>query len=269
MVWRTEDKLPMEANLMFGWCKVAVPIVLVIGCSGRINAGGNGDGGGAGAVGAGSSGGGAPGSATVFKGYVEAFMFASGSDAVTMNLAFASDGTVTGTVLFGDGPPLPPPMDPSKSYPPNLPPTGNFSPEGFRYTVLQGKYAAPRVTLEVDIDEVYKKWCEIQTSYPYYNGGPDGGLLGYECLPNGGYSGNGSNCQVNAPNGPPIIVDCVNVQLCSMESSPCTCTPTGCTRMVGPKGGVTFDMQLMGNALNGSVSGILGASPLNVHLTSG
>lgn len=93
-----------------------------------------------------------------------------------MTLAFAADGTVTGTVFFGNGPPLAPPTDPNVGYPPGY--VGNIavvpttvSPlEDFAFTVLGGTYTPPRLTLGIDTAELWKKWCELQTTiYPLYN----------------------------------------------------------------------------------------------------
>src|SRR5580698_3006030 len=47
-----------------------------------------------------------------YSGYVESFMFPDGSDTLFFTLAFLDDGTVTGTVRFGNAPLLAPPTDP-------------------------------------------------------------------------------------------------------------------------------------------------------------
>ena len=210
-----------------------------------------------------------------YKGYIESFKFPDGSDTVVMNLAFASGGTLSGTVVFGDATPLAPPTDPNVGYPPSyvaepgMPPSGGPI-EGFAYTVLSGAVAGPRVTLQVQHTEVWKKWCELQTTiYPQYNGASDGScgaLLGYGCLPNVAFSGSPSGCTWSSCDHPTDTpVDCTKLTLCGLAGV-CKCTSTACTVPVGPAGDISFDMQLSGGALNGSTTGISG-SVLNVHLT--
>jgi hypothetical protein len=210
-----------------------------------------------------------------YKGYIESFKFPDGSDTVVMTLTFASDGTVTGTVFFGDGPPLAPPTDPNVGYPPSA--GGPMGPggatiEGFDFTVIGGVYAAPRLTLQIQHSEIWKKWCEIQTMiYPKYNGESDGGcgnLLGYDCLPNAATMFGGSNCAWSSCDQPMWTpVDCGKLALCAMPGGICKCTSTSCTIPVGPMGDISFDMQLMAGALNGSTTGLQGSPALNVHLT--
>jgi hypothetical protein len=224
----------------------------------------------------------------IYKGYIESFMFPDGSDTVAMTLMFGAGTTVTGTVFFGNAPVLAPPSDPNVGYPPgdNNPNVGSTSLlEGFNFTVLQGTYTAPRLQLQVDPQELWQKWCQIQTTiYPRYNsaggggdsgpepvpeGGPPGcgALEGYGCLPSIGFSQGENGCtwgSCQQPGSTPV--DCGKLQLC-MFGGPCSCTATSCTVQVGPMGGLTFDMQLVGGALDGSTDGIGSQGVLNVHLT--
>ncbi len=224
-----------------------------------------------------------------YKGYIESFMFPDGSDTIAMTLTFGASGAVTGTVFFGDAPVLAPPTDPERGLsaggnskrtrhlPPGRPSTS---------TVLQGTYMAPRLQLQVDPQELWQKWCQIQTTiYPQYNspggGGdsgpepaPEGGptgcgpLVGYGCLPAVGYSEGPMGCTWSSCQQPGSTpVDCGKLQLCNF-GGPCSCTATGCTVQVGPTGGVSFDMQLVAGALDGSTEGFLEfQGVLNVHLT--
>jgi hypothetical protein len=224
----------------------------------------------------------------IYKGYVETFMFPDGSDTVTMALTFDSGTTVTGTVFFGDGPALPAPTDPTVGYPPGYAdsPTYQQVPlEGFAFTALDGNYSAPRLRLQIQVTELWKKWCEIQTTiYPMYDEGVDGGcdhLLGYGCLPAVGRPpGNFAGCEWASCSQGPTPIDCGKYALCGggAPGSICSCTEASCTVVPslppqfsnGPSSSVSFDMQLQQGMLDGSIAGIAaglgGGQAFNVHL---
>lgn len=216
-----------------------------------------------------------------YTGYIESYQFPDGSDTVVMTLDFTSSGAITGTVFFGSGPALPAATDPNVGYPPGLAsPTQlqQFPLEGFDFTILGGAYSAPRVQLSIDQREMWKHWCEIQTTiYPVDNGNaPDGGCgtpLGYGCLPNAATMGGGNTCAISWCEQPAWTpVDCGKLQLCMGIGGICTCTATACTVPVPAKGGIAFDMQLASGALDGSVTGLStngGSQVYNVHLKRG
>jgi hypothetical protein len=296
------------------WSGLLALSAVVVGCSARIIDAGSSDGGtasagsssgsGAGSEastgsGAGSSSGSSAGSASgssagsssagsvplgpawIYKGYIENFMFASGSDTVVMNLQFPADGTVTGNVYFGDGPPLVPPTNPEVGYPIGATQDApGASVEGFAFTVLGGKDDSGRVTLQIDPREMFKKWCELQTSYPFYNpttpaadgGAVGGGLVGYGCLPNDGFATSSTGaCSLSPADGGVVPVDCGKLRLCLQDRSTCDCTATACTVDLVTSTTHTFDMQQTGDALSGSEVGIPGKTTSgnelhNVHL---
>ena len=205
------------------------------------------------------------GLAGTWVGYVESFKFADGTDAVKLVL----DDTGAGTTFFGPGPALTPPTDPDVGYPPGGADAGVDARENFAFTNLSPKFAAPRLTLSVSQGEIYKQWCELQTKiYPVYNGQSDGGcgnLLGYGCLPNVAFEF-GQTCSwtsCDQPNSQPV--DCNKLDLCKFPSI-CRCTSTSCTVPPPPSGNIAFDVQLSGNSLDGSVSGLDGQVH-NVHFT--
>lgn len=141
-----------------------------------------------------------------YTGYIESYQFPDGSDAVVMTLDFASNGAITGTVFFGSGPALALATDPNVGYPPgfgSLHVSQQVPLEGFDFTVLGGTYTAPRVQMSIEQEEIWKHWCEIQTTiYPVDNGNaPDGGCgtpLGYGCLPNAATMGSaGGSCAIS------------------------------------------------------------------------
>ncbi|MGH7440331.1 MAG: hypothetical protein ACRENE_31950 [Polyangiaceae bacterium] len=211
-----------------------------------------------------------------YKGYIESFQFPDGSDVIDMNLTFPGNGTVTGSVYFGSGTPLSPPTDPNVGYPPGITtaaPVSLF--EGFAFTVVGGTYSPPRVQLSIYSKELWKQWCELQTTtYPVYSTESDGGcgaLIGYACVPNGGFSGSAAGCIVGGPqcvDASPISVDCGKYGLCFRLDAVCTCTSASCTVSPMNPGDVAFDMQLTPGSLNGSVTG-LDTQLHNVHLTLG
>jgi hypothetical protein len=254
---------------------VALAVVAsMIGCSGKESAD-NGDATSPGSDGIASD---TPtsGPSGTYKGYIESYKFADGSDTVVMNLTFAGDGSVTGTLMFGDAAPLAPPTDPDATYPPGFGESGSVAStivEGFAFTVTNGTLGGSRVTLQVQPNEAWHAWCALQTKiYPQYNGESDGScgpLLGYGCLPNiATMDGPGgcewTSCEVKTP----TFVDCGKRELCGGGLGVCHCTATACMAALGLGGPtIAFDLQLSGAALNGSSTGISGGTPLNVHLT--
>lgn len=177
----------------------------------------------------------------------------------------------------GDGPPLAPPTDPTVGYPPGYTGVGGPGPtEGFNYTVLGGVYSGSEVDLQIDIRELWKKWCQLQTPYPYYSeetaNAEDGGcgtLWGYGCLPNVAEMGGGSApCAWSACGQPAWTpIDCGRLNLCAgLSGAMCTCTSTSCTVPVGPTGGTSFNMQLAAGVLDGTTAGFE-QGVLDVHLT--
>lgn len=211
----------------------------------------------------------------LWSGYLENYNLMSGSDHVALSLVVGPDESVTGTVFFGDPPPLDAPTDPEKGYPPSAAGIGggllggvstlSDVVEHFDFTILAGKLDGQRLTLSLVRTELWKKWCELQTTiYPLYNYVPDGGtgpLVGYGCLPNSGSSATNGACTFGDAS-----VDCVKLALCDAPARTCTCTQSACTVDVSPMSAdIKFDLQLTGDAGMGSVTG-LSSTPINVHL---
>jgi hypothetical protein len=220
-----------------------------------------------------------------YKGYIQSFMFPDGTDTVVMTLAFAADGTVTGTVFFGTGPALAPPTDPDVGYPPGY---KGFSSvallEGFEFTVLHGTYAAQRLQVQIQSTELWDQWCALQTKiYPQYAQADDGGcsatVTGYACIPSS-IASNPNTCELYTCQQPAgTSIDCGKLALCLDNGPPagpqqfrCPCTATSCAVPVATTGDIAFDMQLATGSLNGSETGIStssvgGSQVLNVTLT--
>ncbi len=268
----------------------AAVVCVLTACAGTtVDLGGKADGGGGSGSSSGSSGSSSgstsppnPFSGT-YTGYIESFTFPDGSDAVTMALTFGSSTSVTGTVFFGDSPALPAPIDPNVGYPPGYAdsPTYQQVPlEGFAFTILDGNFSAPRLRLQVQVTELWKKWCEIQTTiYPMYDEGPDGGcdkFLGYGCLPEVGRPpGNFPGCEWASCSQGPTPIDCGKYALCGggAPGSICSCTHASCTVVpslppqFNGSSTISFDMQLPMFTLDGSVTGLGSGNVYNVHLT--
>jgi len=210
----------------------------------------------------------------------------SSSDAIPVvaRIVFADDQTVTGTVFFGDGPPLPPPTDPSVGYPPSANgPAPNLSPDGFAYTILGGADVGGHVTFSILMNQLWKQWCELETPVPLYasdvaNDTNPADLMGYGCLPNASVAelhpdgGAAPVCQLQWSDGTSMPVDCGKALLCRPPIDVCTCTQTSCTVDVKAPGNAAFDLTLSGSSLDGRVSGFGGedfpsGNVMDIHLS--
>lgn len=208
----------------------------------------------------GAAGSGLPVRNAAWSGYVESYMFPSGSDKLALTLATDSSGA--GVITFGDGTPPVPATDPNVGYPPvsadalELHPPSEFVAEGHPYGIADASLVASRLRFTVDLVQLWAGWCALQTS-------PDGNGL---CVPN--WSGTidiGRNeCSLDDPSsGQPVPFDCGKVVLCKI-SPPCECPPSGTCRLATNLGRVSFDIFVTGDAANGSMSGSL--ADHNVHL---
>jgi hypothetical protein len=132
--------------------------------------------------------------------------------------------------------------------------------EGLPMTILDGRTTGPRLQFQTTVTELWKTWCELQTSYAY---GADGAVL-YSCAPySGGYRYSQGFCVVDLPCGRSERVDCGRLTLCQPSGGVCQCTASGCT--ADPTGDSTFDVRVVGTNIDGSVN--LFGQLHNVHLT--
>jgi hypothetical protein len=277
---------------------IMAALSLVAGCAGKkLDVGGNAGGsGGAGPATAATGGGGPGGSSTgvggtgtgggtsggwpsedacqageqlpivgTWQGYVENFMFYSGSDATKLVISHANLSSVCGKVTFGMGTPPPPPTDPNVGYPPGYDagaPLGFVDRdvrrfEGFPMSVLGGRWSDPRLQFTATTSEVWKAWCELQTPYRRQVPGEY-----YMCVPyaSSSHYTPAEGCVIDLPSGN-VPIDCGKLTLCTMGM--CTCTASGCT--VEANGEITFDLRVAGNQMTGSVS--LSGALHNLYLT--
>lgn len=189
-----------------------------------------------------------------WAGYIENVQFQSGSDAIHMNVTGSQGDQIEGVVTFGAGSPPPVAVDPDVGYP-----TGaacGYQPgvtEGFAYTVLAGNMSVARLQFGIDARELWKTWCELQTSYEW---GADGQL--FSCLPPLGFGGDDNGCYLVDEQQNETPVDCCKKDMClSGGSDVCQCHADGCTVELNGAA-IHFDLTIDGDAAVGSVGGEAG-----------
>jgi hypothetical protein len=218
---------------------------------------------------------GSPSLVGTWKGTIEGFQSASGSNAVTMTFTETASGLL-GTVSFGAAPPPPPPTDPDVGYPAGFFGTSSdvtqFFVDGFEHTAENVTFDGTRLRLGVWLAEVWKTWCALQT-HTYLIAVFDGSPPLYGCLPNEGFvtDGHGTCDLVEPAMNQDVPVDCGKLALCHEFNggSVCRCSADSCEMSTNPNGtpDLTFDMQLACDRLDGSSAGSF--ESLGVHLTRG
>ena len=139
--------------------------------------------------------------------------------------------------------------------------------EQFAFTIQNGTFDGTRLQFGINQAELWKQWCELQTPYPFWtesgcsadDAGPcddDGGIGGYWCLPNCGFTNASGNCTLNCgPNDSQMTpIDCGKLSLCR-AGGVCTCTATSCDVPLGPVG-THFDLRVDGESMAGTVVGV-------------
>jgi hypothetical protein len=198
-----------------------------------------------------------------WTGYAEAFTFPSGSDRIALVFASAADGSISGTVTYGQGTPPAPPTDPSVGYPVGTDwrrqPT-TWLIEGYPFTGVEPSFDGTRLQIHTVTSEPWKAWCELQT--PTNAGFPSGE---YGCLPDWpGMSVNGKVTLTDPATGATETVDYGKLMLCGFYGQVCACSAASCTvAMNNPD--AWFDMQLSGTAkLDGTLT-LAASGKLTVH----
>jgi hypothetical protein len=197
-----------------------------------------------------------------WKGYVENFQFIDQSDAVL--LAVTSD-IGAGQITFGSSAAPPAATDPNVGYPPGAKFTGGpvqFPYPGFAFALTNVIYDGQRLQFDVDTNELWKHWCELQT--PIRDEANAGG--GYFCVHNWGSSFGGPTCsQMDPMTHMSVPIDCGKLSLCEPGSGVCTCDMQGCTVQLDGHL-LHFDMMIAPPKADGSVRG-LDSNLHNVHLS--
>jgi len=203
-----------------------------------------------------------------WTGYIENYMFPSGSDAVHISFVTDGAGQVSGFISLGNGTPPPPPTDPNVGYPADLlqqafdvtSASRSYVAEGFAYSMHAGTFIGGRLRFRQEGGDVWRDWCAIQTP---------AGTSG-RCLPNAGFmiSGDHMSCGLyDSATQQYTPVDCGKLALCGGLGSVCRCDTQACTLDENAGSGrTTFDITFDGLRASGSTSGQLG-DDRNVHLT--
>ena len=157
--------------------------------------------------------------AGTWEGYVEAYEWRDGTDAVRLSLDAAGDGTLE----VGDSAPLPPP-DADHGYPPTNEEVGPLSgaPQGlfpgFSYPIEGAVLEGHRIRLSLWSREIFRDWCELLP--PVLDTNHTEEVL-YRCLPNVGFSGGEDGCFLGPDETP---IDCA--KLACVDT--CFCDETSC-----------------------------------------
>jgi hypothetical protein len=120
---------------------------------------------------------------------------------------------------------------------------------GAPYTLLDGALDGQRVTFSYSQPEVYKSWCELQTSYP-----TDNSCTRFQCLSSSSSIERESAgvCYLTNQDGSnKHSYSCLGIDICVMYSaSGCVCNATGCTAVMSGSG-VLFDLTFTGDQATG------------------
>lgn len=180
-----------------------------------------------------------------WTGYVEAYQFPSGSDAVNLSFALDPSGTLVGTAILGAGTPPPPATDPTAAYPPGAEYRGYTPPpiEGFPYTIAGGTMVGSRLRFTIWMSEIWKSWCPLQAPVPGF----------YQCVPSWGGVGIGNQVTLQGPNGETFVTTEAQLNLCAISDA-CLCTSVRCDTQPGY--GIDLDVALSSDtAGDGAFSG--------------
>jgi hypothetical protein len=131
---------------------------------------------------------------------------------------------------------------------------------GSSFTLTKVAYDGQRLQFDVATNELWKHWCELQTSIP-----DESNPGRYSCVHNWGYltRGPGDCLQMDPTTQITTPVDCGKLALCQ-PNGPCACNAQACTANLDGDL-LHFDMVIAQPKADGSVSG-LDANLHSVHL---
>jgi hypothetical protein len=206
-----------------------------------------------------------------WTGYVEQFMFPSGSDALKLTFATDAKGVAKGAVVFGNGTPPAPATNPNIGYPPAFNAAirdeggfgqvtaPDFVAEGFSYAFDGGSFDSDRLRFTVDMAQLWAGWCALQRP------ATDPAST---CFPGSSASGSGNGptmtcAQINPTNGQSVAVDCAEEAVCFEQI--CACSASSCGLASPSHDTAVFDVFLSGDTLSGSVDASFVNQNQNVH----
>jgi len=201
--------------------------------------------------------------AASWDGYVEAYLFESGTDRVRLTL----DENGNGYVLLGDVPELPPATDPEVGYPPQAvdpldvqsAPSGFV--EGFRYPAHAARAQERRLQLGLFQPDLFADWCAMQTPLLDTN---DTDEPSYSCVANVGFSFGANGCALSFDTGP-VPVDCGKLMLCL---NVCQCTAESCNTWPPADANDLSSYSLFDGALDDGGSSLVGSLRLEDDLVT-
>ncbi|MGH7437062.1 MAG: hypothetical protein ACRENE_15415, partial [Polyangiaceae bacterium] len=204
----------------------------------------------------------------VWVGHFVNHQLPDGSDMLTLTVQFVQDGTITGTLLLGDGAVLAPPTDPNADYPPFNMSDFVTAVEGFPYTLRDGVKSGDTVLFGLVENEAWSKWCGLQTSYLHLPATDAGNELSfYSCNPPGSLGGGPTGCSLTDPTTlQEAPVGCGRLHFCDVV---CQCVATGCALNQTSNAVVDLSLRLVltGDVASGTTYGAFGSYAVNFKRT--
>jgi len=169
-----------------------------------------------------------------WSGHAQAYVFSDGSDHIRLTI----DSNGHGTLRVGEASAPPDPTDPHVGYPPDAAPGPAISMfvgiPGFSYPIYSTQVQSHRIQLGVDLNDIYTKWCALQTPGPSPDGNDAPGTK-FTCGPQLSASlqkiehpANSNDCTAYAQDGSTKVANCDWLDMCWL-SPVCTCTATACS----------------------------------------
>jgi len=230
-----------------------------------------------------------------WTGYIENFQLST-DDSITVSIAAADDGTLSGTVRIGHGPPPPPATDGSTAWPAEVQGVDAIVPvyiPGFAYSVEDVSWQARRLKFRIPKYQPWQPWCALQQPYEQTHCADPPACTTYEsdgfsCSPSAGavtVDAQGGCHTVATATTPSVAIDCAKGTLCDTIGAcncqsggcvcggfgVCACDATGCragSEWMSVPIGYWFDIAFDGGKGDGSVNLSAGGNELhNVRLT--
>ena len=181
-------------------------------------------------------------------------------DEIFLEISGVSSDGLCGTLKVGNVA-LPSVIDPDQVYPPHT--QASYIPRlvpGAAMTLQNGTTDGTRVRFTAYINEAYKDWCELQTSYQ--------GQVGMcTCVPAwaSSFSSSGNEqCTSRDPNsGATLTFACGKATMCTNAGGACICNSSGCAAEVNNPW--DFDLRITGDMIKGGIRGGTGA-PEEFHV---
>jgi hypothetical protein len=196
-----------------------------------------------------------------WTGYIEGFFIPE--DAIRIAVQAANDGTLSGQVTFGDGPPPPPATNPNVGWPPGAPLEGKAFISGYAYAARDINWQARRLKLRVLVDEPYEPYCALQMPYLWPIAGDP---PFYQCFSQDVWNDGYGHCYAGPMPDATQEIDCGYVYHCGAW---CSCDATHCatgTQMRGAQDGY-YSADIAFDGANATGSFFIAGANYNLRLT--